>query len=103
MSDANSWRSSKASPIEAFGTSLVLIGVGHHVRDVVRDSDVERYGQRNLKAFKVPLLTDAEAQQIIDQRAEFGVTVAPQAAQTIVRVACGYPFLVHRLAYDAGS
>ena len=83
-------------------TLLVLVGVADEPDELVRDFELARYGRRNLTAIKLPRLSDDEALELIAQRRALGVDVDEDAAAQVIRVACGLPFLIHHLAYEAG-
>jgi hypothetical protein len=81
---------------------IVLIGHAASDTDLFKIPAYHEYKGRYISAIEVKEMPDSELTDIIVRRENIhGTRFTPEALQAIVRIAAGYPTVVHRLALSA--
>lgn len=81
---------------------IVLVGHAPSDMDLFKVPAYRENRGRYISAIEVKEMPDSELVDIIERRQRaYGTRFTPQALKAIVRIAAGYPTVVHRLALDA--
>jgi hypothetical protein len=81
---------------------IVIVGVADSGDQLLASREYAQYKTRHFLVRRIPRMSEEEIRDILDRReTRFRVRFDPDVKAGVVRVACGYPSVAHRLALAA--